>query len=158
MRGEDARDGVERVDALAQPGAAGLPDTDDRQAVRDRVVGHRSDGAAAVHAQRPALAQRVGGERHDVGAPDAAGGHDDAVHNLQHLPVVQQRHEALGNRGRSLADECRRHPLSPGSDCHPRGAGEADRHVVVLWSLVEIRARPQCQWGRGNGAQWAFPQ
>ena len=73
-RGEDLPDRVEGDHALGQPGAAGVPEADDRDPFPDREVDRVHDVVAAVGTHRAAHPGGVGGERDDGGAVDLARG------------------------------------------------------------------------------------
>jgi hypothetical protein len=62
---EDPADRVQREHALGQPGASGVPQPDDGDAVGHRAVVGVDDDPAADVAHRPAHDGRVGAERHD---------------------------------------------------------------------------------------------
>ena len=68
---EDLADRVERDDALAQPGAAGVPEADDRAALGERAARRRQDHLAAGLAHRAALDGGVGAEGRRRGSVDA---------------------------------------------------------------------------------------
>ena len=62
-RGEHLADAVQRLDALGQPGAAGVPQADHRDALADRRVDRVDDVPAALVAHRAAHPGAVGAER-----------------------------------------------------------------------------------------------
>jgi hypothetical protein len=70
---------VQALHALAQPGAARVPQPDDRRAGRDRVVVSGDDRRAARAAQRAALHLGVAGERHRGQAVDGPGAREHPV-------------------------------------------------------------------------------
>ena len=111
-RREDRADRVQALDALPEPGAAGVPQPDHRRALRQRLLVGGHDRRAPLRAQRPALHPRVAGERDREHAVDlAAGGHHPAgvVRRQQPGgPRVEQRLQAdLGVAGRSWPARCR---------------------------------------------------
>jgi hypothetical protein len=83
---EDATDGVQRQDALGEPRAAGVPESDDRDLLDHRPVVGRDDHPAADVAHRAPHDGGVGAERNDAGAVDRADGG-------QHAAVVVGRDE-----------------------------------------------------------------
>ena len=75
---EDAAHGVQGQHALGEPGAAGVPQADDRHAVGDRAVVGVDDDAAADVAHRAAHDGGVAAEGDDRGAVDPADGGEHA--------------------------------------------------------------------------------
>ena len=71
---EDPAHRVQRQHALGQPGAAGVPEADDRRGVGHRPVVGVDDDAAADVAHRAAHHGGVGAERDDAGAVDGPDG------------------------------------------------------------------------------------
>ncbi len=100
--GEDAADGVEAGDALAQARAAGVPQADDGGRVGERAVVGGDDGAAAGVAHGAALHRRIGGEGDHVRAVGAAdrGQHAAVVLGRDggELAVVEERGQAYAGR------------------------------------------------------------
>ena len=75
---EDPAHRVQRQHTLGEPGAAGVPEPDDRHPVGHRAVVGVDDHAAADVAHRATHHGRVGAERHDVRPADLADGSEHA--------------------------------------------------------------------------------
>ena len=96
---EHQADRVQRLDALGEPGAAGVPDADDRALLLDGGVVGVDDVGAALHAHRAAHDGAVGAERDGAHTVDGAcgGKHAGAVTLMQQFEgavVVEERLEA----------------------------------------------------------------
>ena len=103
-RGEHLADPVERLDALGQSGAAGMPQPDDRDALADRHVDGVDDVPAALVAHRTAHPGAVGAEGDHLGAVDPAAdrphpGGVGGVQPGQGALVEQRRQPHLGFAG-----------------------------------------------------------
>ena len=75
---EDQPDGVQRLDALGQPGAAGVPDADDRALLLDGGVVGVDDVRAALDPHRAAHHGAVGAECDGAHAVDGPAGREHA--------------------------------------------------------------------------------
>lgn len=111
-RGEHLADAVERVHALAEPGAAGVPHPEDGHALGHGEVDGLDDAQAALGAHRAAHPGGVGGERHRRAAVDETAGGDHAVGVTRGQP-----HEGGGVEERVQADARIYHVT--GSSCTP---------------------------------------
>ena len=76
---EHHADSVQALDALEDPGAAGVPQAQDRRAELDRVIVSGDDRLASGDAHGAALHPRVAGERHGWHVADAASAGQDAA-------------------------------------------------------------------------------
>ena len=92
---EDQADGVQGLDALGQPGAAGMPDADDRALLLDGGVVGVDDVGAALHTHRAAHHGAVGAERDGAHPVDGAGRGQHA----RAVPLVQQLDAAVVEEG-----------------------------------------------------------
>ena len=103
---EDPADRVQRQHALGQPGAAGVPEPDDRDPVGHRAVVGVDDDLAADVAHRAAHDGGVGAERDDGRAVDLADGgeHAGVVVGGDQLEraLVDQRRQPLDRVARVL--------------------------------------------------------
>ena len=88
---EHQADRVQRLDALGQPRAAGVPDADDRALLLDGGVVGVDDVGAALDAHRAAHDGAVGAERDGAHAVDGARGGEHAGP----VPLVQELHAAV---------------------------------------------------------------
>ena len=90
---EDPADRVQREHTLGQPGAAGVPQADDRHPVGHRAVVGVDDDAAADVAHRAAHDGGVGAEDHDAAAvhPADRGEHPGVVLGRDRLASCPRR-------------------------------------------------------------------
>ena len=100
-RGEHRADAVQRLHALGQPRAAGVPQADHRDALAHRGVDRVDDVPAALVPHGTAHAGAVGAERDDLRAVDPAAhrphpGRVGGVQALQRARVEQRREPHLG--------------------------------------------------------------
>ncbi len=113
---EDQADRVQRLDALGQPGTAGVPDADDRALLLDGGVVGVDDVRAALDAHGAAHDGAVGAERDGADAVDGAGGgqHAGAVTLVQQLDGAVVVEERASGAAADRADRAiRRLPRGP---------------------------------------------
>ncbi len=137
-RVEDLADRVQREHALGQPGAAGVPEPDDRRLVGERALVGVHDDLAADLAHRAAHHGRVGAERDHVRAVHLADGGE---------------HAAAVVGGDQLAACPRRTvPRAGSSGCGGRSRGElgglAGGRGAAPWGVVRGGRRRRRRWRR----------